>query len=303
MSSPLATFYGSDRAASAIGTRSDLVFHSSLSIDSTLSTPQKVALSPIGAGIDLGRLPGSVAAYLSIKQAVVSTRKSPAFGSIHHAAIQQKTNIASIPTGTNTLTFTFNHANGASGAGALDPTFFQRIGFENTPATNFAINFAYAQTHNAGNFLDLGYFQPAPLGNAFPPSILLSQYFDPIDGLINFDTTNPGFDVQVVFNNSTGGPVTTVNLVFFGSAYSFDWTQLQVDYLDWYGQVYNVGIFDDRAFSQPFGLGQKIPFPITNENQNSFGSLQFTVLKSNSFFNTQYTYDVILNASLEYQLG
>lgn len=295
MSSPLATFYGSDRAASTIGTRSDLVFHASLTIDNTVNTPQTVPLSPIGAGIDLGRLPGSVAAYLSIKQAVVSTRKSPSFADKHRAACLESF-AATAPGSANTaFNFTFNTSNNGI------PTFFSHIFFTSATTSNFTISSMFVNEHSSGTQYPTGEQLVAPLSTN-GPQVAITNLFDPIDGLINFSMTNPGFDLAFEINNTNVSPI-TVFVDCYGSIYSFDWTQLLVRYVDWLGQPYNIGIFDDRAFSQPFGLGQKIPFPITNENQSNFGSLQFTVLNSNTSFNSQYTYDVILNASLEYQLG
>lgn len=294
MASPLAQYYGSDRAASAIGTRSDLVFHASLMIDSTVSTPQIAALSPIGAGIDLGRLPGSVAAYLSIKEAVVSTRKSPSFSDKHRAATTQS-QTTNAPPGNTPVNVYFNTGN---------PTFFKSIGWTcTTSSTNILIGAILVKEHWNGTYYNTLTTINSPIEIAAGgPQVQLTGFFDALDGLINFDISQPGFDVQYTIANSTGANQ-TIACEMYGSNYSFDWTQLLVQYVDWYGQPYNVGIFDDRAFSQPFGLGQKIPFPITNENQTNFGSLSFTVLNSQSSFNTQYTYDVILNASLEYQLG
>lgn len=291
MGSPLATFYGSDRAPSAIGTRNDLVFHASATINNTQQVTT-VPLSPIGAGIDLLRLPGAVGAYLSLKEAVVSTRKSPAFADKHFGACYQEQIITVPGNVTNQVqTFTFNSGN---------PTFFTRVGFAGyqSLATFTLVNLRVKEHFNA-SYYQTGYnVQPSTLN---PVPLELNLLFDPQAGLINFNPGSVGFDLEYTFTNTAAGAV-AFETIWYGGIYSFDWTQLLVQYVDWLGQPYNVGIFDDRAFSQPFGLGQKVPNPITNPNQTNFGSLQFTVLNSNSSFNNSYTYDVILNASLEYQL-
>ena len=286
--------YSRYSSISPVRSLGEIVFHSTLSIPNNFSSQLALPVNFTDSPLFIGRLGKFSEAFLTLKYITISSQKSPSFSDKHRAGVNQVNNFSAGSGGVTTFTFTFNNGN---------PTFFKSLFFYNGVISTSALSVGTIQVapHTILPQVDLQQNIVAPFVAA-GPQILLTNYFDAIDGLINFDPTNIGFDVSFKVNN-TSGSTQNMLVACFGAVYAYDWIQMLVRYKDWKGNIYNAGVFDDLTRIQTFPLGQQVQTPIIDPAQKNFGSIIFDPIAFNSFFNASYTYDVVLSGSVEFFQG
>lgn len=130
----------------------------------------------------------------------------------------------------------------------------------------------------------LGFVNPQPLSTFTPFGVA---------------PANQGIDFTITFAN-TSGSSKTYTMDFFGSDLAFDNAKFTLEYADDNGVHHNIGVYDDHINPAEYQMDLVIPLPLTDPGQTDFGNLVFTLLNAYSAYNSSYTVNVMLTASMAY---
>lgn len=285
--SPFNRLYGSMRTREDWQFTDDLTAYTQWGLDLTKSTGQVVPLIFNNTNqnyyLNLQQVPGNVGCYPFIRYIDVTNQKSPLF----------RKNIGLFQDVNNSVTFpassTTTQTSNISGIDQARQLLF------NTIPANVTITDIQIAQNGGSSYRDL-FNQPITAGGTI---VDLESYFGSFNGM----SSNPGigYTLKITANN-TNASSSNVNFTLFGTTQKAQNNTWLIDYQDAHNQLHRIGTFDDQLISKTFYLNRLIPVPITDPTTPNFGTLLFTLLRSDQSYYTIETYCVVTSMSLAYML-
>lgn len=286
--SPFNKVYNSLRTNEAWRFTDDLTSYTQWGLDLTKSSGQVVPLifnnTYQNYYLNLQQVPGNVGAYPFIRYIDITNQKSAIYRQIY----------GKFQSSNNSVTFPANSTGNVqtSNVSTLDQA---RQLLINTVPSGVTITDIAIAPFGSGSFRDL-FNQNITSGGTV---LDLESYFGSEWGA----NSNPGFGFTIRFTaNNTNGSPSSVNYTLFGTTRNAQNNTWLVDYQDAHNQLHRLGTFDDGVISKTFYLDRLIPVPITDPTTPNFGTLLFTLLRSDQSFYTTETYDIVTSLSIVYLL-
>jgi hypothetical protein len=279
--------YNSNNIKDAWKVTDDFSSYTQWALDTTKSVGQVVPMifneHYQNTKLNLAAVKGNIGAYPFIRSIDIGVQKDPTLFNLNGDVQDNETNTSvTFPNGTSTQTTNVTNLDNA-----------KKLLFNTIPANVTITDVQIAPF--GGAFVDLFPGNITTGGS----SIDLETFFGtPFGG--SDVTLGTGFTIKLTANN-TSGISQQVNLTLFGTTKMVQNNIWLIDYQDAYGQLHRVGTFNDMLINKTFELDRLINVPITDTNPN-FGTLLFTILKTNHALYTLETYNIIVSLSVAYLL-
>jgi hypothetical protein len=265
----------------------DFSSYTQWALDTTIVKGQTVPLifnsSYQNTKLNLSAVKGNIGAYPFLRYLDIGVQKDPTLFGTSGDVQDNETNFGqTVPTGVSTQSSNVTNLDNA-----------KKILINTLPANVTITDIKISPL--GGSLVDLF------TGNitAANTTLDLESYFG--TGVGGTDTAlGTGFTIAVSYNNTSGSSQGT-DFTLFGTAKQIQNNIWLIDYQDAYGQLHRIGTFNDFQVGKTFQLDRLINVPITDTAPN-FGTLLFTILKTNHALYTLETYNIVVSLSIAYLL-
>lgn len=155
--------------------------------------------------------------------------------------------------------------------------------------------------------IQIGVFGSGSFVDLFPgnitaggTSIDLESYFGARGASAGFQ--GAGFTIKITANN-TNGTSQNINATLYGVSKGFQNNVWLIDYQDAYNNLHRIGTFNDAIISKFFPVERLINVPLTDPTNPNFGTLLFTLQRTDNTFTNLETYDIVVSLSIAYLLS